>query len=299
MLKIVFLVLGLVGCSVAAGAQDAMTKCGSLAYQTGQFRQTFLSLQDTLDSSASELDREGRHAEAQALRARSRLTGSDGLSPAAKRTTSAVFMTLAWPPAAYPSAIPQTVAADSVAELVRKSTIRLFNQGAKPMDCKEDERGHDDFRALCMAVGFVVLNWAIIEQQMDNWVNIAFRNCGGSSLKDVDGIPRSFDRKMKFLRKSFKKLPALAPFSTEGLALIERASAISTERNNLVHGGIVSMEMRSGAFQFCKVEYTKDNHAVSTFMFNRTAFSTLETALGDLLTEQLAFSLKLADIFLS
>jgi hypothetical protein len=167
------------------------------------------------------------------------------------------------------------------------------------MDSKEDEQGHDDFRALCVAVGFVVLNWAIIEQQIDNWVNIAFINCGGRSLRGVDGIPRSFRRKAKFLKDSFRKLPSLSPFAAEGLALLARASVWADERNNLVHGGITSLEPQNGAFQFRKIGYLKGNHTVSTFMFTPSDFSTLETALEELLTEQLAFSQKLADTFLS
>ena len=163
----------------------------------------------------------------------------------------------------------------------------------------EDEEGHDGFRALCMAVGFVVLNWAIIEQQIDNWVNVVFLNCGGSSLKTGGRIPISFSAKVKFLTESFNKLSALAPFAVEGLALLDRASPIAIQRNNLVHGGIVSFEVLDEAFQFRKVKYMKDNHEVSTFIFNSNIFSALETELGDLLTDQLTFSQKLADAFLS
>lgn len=161
----------------------------------------------------------------------------------------------------------------------------------------EDETGHDEFRSLCMAIGFVVLNWAIVEQQIDIWVNVAFKNCGGRALRKKDDIPRSFSLKVKFLKECFKKLTPLKPFATEGLELIKRASILACDRNKLVHAGLVSLKTENGAFQFRRIEYMKDEHAVSPSVFGPDDWTTLETALGDLIPEQLALSQKLADRF--
>jgi hypothetical protein len=161
----------------------------------------------------------------------------------------------------------------------------------------EDEEGHDEFRALCFSVGFIVLNWGMIEQQIDIWVNIAFRHCGGDALRKNKDIPRAFNQKAKFLKECFNKLPALAAFAAEGKSLIERVSSQASKRHDLVHSSLASFTLENGAFNFNKVEYEKDGHAVSTFTFSPIAFSMLETELGDLLTEQIAFGQKLADRF--
>jgi hypothetical protein len=162
----------------------------------------------------------------------------------------------------------------------------------------EDETAHDEFRALCTAVGFIVLNWGMAEQQLDIWVNIAFRYCGGEALRPRKGIPRTFKEKAEFLNDCFKKLPALAPLASEGRSLVERVSARASKRNDLVHGSLASFTPeKNGAFRFNKVGYEKDGHTVSTFMFSPKNFSRLETVLGDLLTEQTAFGQKLADRF--
>lgn len=39
----------------------------------------------------------------------------------------------------------------------------------------------DEMKGLCMAVGFVVLNWAMIERQLDNWVMVVFHDCDGDT----------------------------------------------------------------------------------------------------------------------
>ena len=44
------------------------------------------------------------------------------------------------------------------------------------------------FRSLCCDIGFIVLNWALLEQEIDYLVNVAFIDCGGDVLlKDKDG----------------------------------------------------------------------------------------------------------------
>ena len=167
------------------------------------------------------------------------------------------------------------------------------------MSKDETEEDHPEFRALCMAVGFVVVHWAINEQQIDNWVNVAFRKCGGDALRKTGDIPTSFRVKIDFLKTCFKTLPQLAPFASEGQALLTRASAMAVERNNLMHASLVNMIPGEEGFQFRKVAYLKDNHAVSYFTFDPIAFQNLETAIGVLLTDQLAMSQRLAERFLA
>jgi hypothetical protein len=161
-----------------------------------------------------------------------------------------------------------------------------------PLDAQDN-----DFRALCIAIGFVVVNWAVIEQQIDFLVNATFRDCGGKALRNKGDIPRSLSQKTQFLKDCFKKLAPLKPFAAEGLNLVGRVSNLSTERHDLVHGAITNLEPVNGVFHFRKVEYEKENHAVAPFTFDPPAFSKLETALGDVLTELIAFSQRMADSF--
>ena len=40
----------------------------------------------------------------------------------------------------------------------------------------------NNFTRLCEAIGLLVINWALIEQQIDNWVNVSFNNCGSNAI---------------------------------------------------------------------------------------------------------------------
>ena len=166
------------------------------------------------------------------------------------------------------------------------------------MGSKEDKRGHDDFLELCTAVGFILLNWGMVEQKIDMWVNTSFRHCGGKELRPNRDIPRAYNQKARFLNDCFKRLPALAPFASEGRSLVERVSAHATTRNDLVHSSLASFTPeKDGAFRFNKVRPVKHGHTVSTFTFSPKNFSRLETVLGDLLAEQTVFGQKLGDRF--
>jgi hypothetical protein len=163
----------------------------------------------------------------------------------------------------------------------------------------QTEIEHDDFRALCEAVGFVILNWSIAEQQLDNWVNVAFINCGGKALRRDGDIPRSFKQKTEFFTRCLKNLPTLNSFREEGAPLVSRLRDASNLRNSIVHGSIVSMGNTDGIYRFRKVGYEKEIHTVEYFTFGPSDFFTLEKELGNLIAEQMAFSQKLADTFLA
>jgi hypothetical protein len=156
----------------------------------------------------------------------------------------------------------------------------------------------DNFTQLCQAVGFLVIEWALIEQQIDNWVNVSFNNCGGNLVHGHQSVPHSLKRKTDFLKRSFKTLPLLAPFASEGLNLLTRISALSPKRHELVHGAITSLDSSGGSFAYRLVGYRLQRHTLKEFKFNIREFPTLEKSLSALLTEGISFSQKLASAFL-
>lgn len=159
----------------------------------------------------------------------------------------------------------------------------------------------DQFRALCMAVGFVVLNWAVIEQQIDNIVSVAFKNCGGKALRKNGDIPRSLSQKLDFLRTCFVKLGRLKDFRGEGLALVGRTGTLGDQRNSLVHAAITSLKpSATGGFSFRKLGYEKEDHVLHPeFTFDPSGFDKLSESLGDHLTALIRFAEKLAGRFLA
>ena len=150
-----------------------------------------------------------------------------------------------------------------------------------------------------MAIGFVVINWALVERQIDYAVSIAFKNCGGKKLRKKGDIPRSLSQKLDFLKLSFNRFEVLKAFKSDGEKLICRTNELSDRRHDLVHGTITSMEPVDGAFTFQMVKYAKEDHLYPPeFKFDPSEFDMLAKSLGDHLTELIAFVGKLADTFL-
>jgi hypothetical protein len=90
------------------------------------------------------------------------------------------------------------------------------------------------FEPLCSAVGNFALNFAFVDRALDYWIIVIYHDLGGKSVEKE--IPRGFDRKLKFLRRCFKQIHALAPFATECLDCLEKAKALSNSRHYVVHG---------------------------------------------------------------
>ena len=59
----------------------------------------------------------------------------------------------------------------------------------------EQAEHNPEFRGLCFAIGFVVANLTLIEQQIDLWVNVAF----------IDAGEHHFERKKVFRSRSAKR----------------------------------------------------------------------------------------------
>jgi len=156
-----------------------------------------------------------------------------------------------------------------------------------------------DFIGLCQAVGFVVINWGLIENQIDNWVSVTFNQGGGKSLRKNQDIPVSLKQKNIYLRQCLRKLSALASFKDEGLQLIQRVSDISPHRDRLVHGTITSIHPENGSFRYRIIGYEKERHTIRKFEFTLDEFAKLENSLSHLLTDTIRYSDRLGSAFLS
>jgi|SRR5260370_32779760 hypothetical protein len=156
------------------------------------------------------------------------------------------------------------------------------------------------FADLCECIGFVVVHWSLTEQQLDNWVNVCFNNCGGKEFQRGSGVPRSLKPKLAFVKRCLKVLPLLAPFREEGISILFRISSASIKRHDLIHGAITELrpDQISGAFRFRRIGYDGDLHTLSEFDVTPNDFREFAPILTDLVTDSIAFSQKLGDKFL-
>jgi hypothetical protein len=105
---------------------------------------------------------------------------------------------------------------------------------------------------LCAAVGHVVVNWALVEIGIDQWIAAIYR-AGGDKRPDWRA-PATLDRKIKFLRRCFSRFAGRSPLADEALALLDRAESLRITRHILVHGVLADYTPASGAFSFVKMD---------------------------------------------
>lgn len=84
------------------------------------------------------------------------------------------------------------------------------------------------------AIGRMAISWAIIELSLDCLISMIHHNIGG---KDVEpDLPWALQRKLKYIRKCFKKLDRLAPFKDDIDNLMADIAIASEDRHNIIHG---------------------------------------------------------------
>ena len=160
-----------------------------------------------------------------------------------------------------------------------------------------EDQEFDEFLLLAQGVGFVVVTWAAVERQFDNWAYTAFHN-GGQDMADKGVIPTSFKKKKKFLRDSFNKLPAFAEFSARGLKILDNTITVAATRTDFVHGTLDGLAATNGTFHFRRLILGNHTHSVKEFTFNpRSEWPTLEKSLMVLLSEAADLSVEIVKKF--
>ena len=155
------------------------------------------------------------------------------------------------------------------------------------------EEDHKDFEALCALIGFIVVNWALIEQSFDLWVELIYANCGGTTISKE--VPRSLKHKIKFARKAFKTFPVLQPYVEEGDKLLDRIQALSKNRHDLVHGVVTSISQVNGVFPIDKLDYSTQGNIIRRIHFDPNSFPKLADELVVLGRDTPIFGRKLSD----
>jgi len=137
------------------------------------------------------------------------------------------------------------------------------------------EEPSKEFSALCTATGYVVIRWALIERQLDNWVMMIFRACDGSKIRK--DVPRSLKPKIEFLRKAFGKIKVLQPFKNEALNLLTQISKISEQRHDFIHGAISKVTPEK--VEFSRILYSELHHHVQHKELTAKNFQVLSDSL--------------------
>lgn len=152
----------------------------------------------------------------------------------------------------------------------------------------------DDFQALCAAIGFVEVNWALFEQSLDCIVLTAYRDLGGNAIQK--DLPRSYSSKVKFLKKAFSKVAVLNPLKVEATEILNRSDELSKTRHDLMHGVVMHVEAVDGRYTFSKIDYVGHSHSYRDFAFRPEDFPSLAEDLLRLGAETTRLGIKIDEI---
>jgi hypothetical protein len=154
----------------------------------------------------------------------------------------------------------------------------------------------DEFRAFCAAIGWVEINWAMMESQLDRWTQLIYLGLDGKAF--AKQIPMGFARKSQFLRKSFTKIQRLSKFKPRALDILNRADSLAGTRHDLTHAVITSVTAVNGKFPMENRRVNHDGtHTVKNVHFDARAFPDLSQKLANLGGDAIALSSDLLDEF--
>ncbi|MEW6647330.1 MAG: hypothetical protein AB1450_09045 [Pseudomonadota bacterium] len=151
-----------------------------------------------------------------------------------------------------------------------------------------------DFESLCTAIGFVEVNWALFEQSLDLIVLAAHRDLGGATFEKE--IPRSYSRKVNFLKKAFSKISVLVPLKREAIELLDISCKLSKMRHDLTHGVVTHIQAVDGRYTFSKIDYVSHGHTYRDFVFNPEDFPRLAEDLLRLGSQATCLGIKIGEI---
>lgn len=144
--------------------------------------------------------------------------------------------------------------------------------------------------ALCAAVGFVTINWALMERQMDNIIHFSFDSLGG--IPGHDRKPSTFKEKTKYITKAFNHTKEFVTHKENALQLTERAKSFSVMRHAFTHGALESID---GTVITINKLQTKKEYRVDSIKIDFKDFPAHAEEISGLVTEWLHLSKTLYD----
>ena len=116
-------------------------------------------------------------------------------------------------------------------------------------------------------IGKVAAHWAVAEMAMDHCIAIIWHHVKDGKTISPE-LPVSLAPKCDFLKKAFRRLPDLAPFTDEAIALVLRVTGNKEERHDRIHGQIVTAMLGKDSlpskFQFLRIQYEPETHVTTS-----------------------------------
>lgn len=113
---------------------------------------------------------------------------------------------------------------------------------------------------LCPLAGELIINWSLMDSIIVKMVAAIYHAAGGKHEHPT--MPFEFSRRVKFLRRCVKKIPALAPFASEMNEITRIAKVLLPIRDFIIHGAISAYDPDRQVYTFEKldIDYSDNMH---------------------------------------
>lgn len=122
----------------------------------------------------------------------------------------------------------------------------------------------EDIEPASKAIGYLIINWTLVESVLDVWQTIIFQSANGKSIKNKMG--RMLGPKIKFLEENFEKNRLLSPYKEQGLEILGDIKNISDTRHTISHYHLSKIDPDTLTIEFVTLElkspYTEHLHVV-------------------------------------
>lgn len=145
-----------------------------------------------------------------------------------------------------------------------------------------------DFQKLCLAIGYISIQCALIESAMDMIVSTIYVDCGGNSLRKA--MPKFIKDKTKFMIRAFEELPKLVTLRVQGKALTKRISDNTELRHDFIHSSITNSPPINGVYQFMRLDAKEHNHSMKIWKFDIKNFQEIPKVLEPLVMDSQDFA---------
>lgn len=115
---------------------------------------------------------------------------------------------------------------------------------------------HPQFNDFLDGVGRLTLSWGQLELGIDGCVILIHKHWGGAQTVETQR-PRALERKLTYLKKAYRKIPALPAIDNIDMCeMLDNISAAAVMRHDLVHG--IALGTSSHGFEVTRLLHKEE-----------------------------------------
>jgi hypothetical protein len=121
-----------------------------------------------------------------------------------------------------------------------------------------------DLDIFASAVGMLTLRWGSIEGALNMMLAVVYQAAGGKHLEPE--LPYMLTTRIRFMRRCFRQIEALDPFSESGVMVLDAVADIARTREIIAHGYLagVTDDPITGYFTSIRPDKAKTMHRQKT-----------------------------------